>query len=160
MKKSHSINAPWISVDRSVNHPREERLESGVTVKFVLTPDNVPTAMRIFMDAEEACFVLEFRYFGDEATEKHTVEHGIVVRIGKYTGRLFQIRVPRRLVDETVREHVELDLSSALRQFITNAMADMRERPDFTSKGVRKSYYAVTSDVVMQNDASLFTNIH
>lgn len=154
--KYNSISNPWIPVDRRVNKPREEKLSNGVTIKFVLTHENVPTAVRLYLSKEKSCFVLEFRYFGSEQTESHDVEQGIVVEIGKQTGRLFRVLVPQRLVDESTREGIAIDLSSSLKSFVDHAFSEMQIRSEFRTWGLRKEYCAIASEVVNQERSNLF----
>ena len=87
------MSSPWLELDPESLAPPKDALVRGVTLRVVLSPYDVPDAVRGFRDAAKDRFVIEYRYIDDEPW---TLEHhsdGISARIGKTSKRLYGFEI-------------------------------------------------------------------
>ncbi|HEX8915015.1 MAG TPA: hypothetical protein VF796_21865 [Humisphaera sp.] len=88
----------WIKLDPAkLNQPHADDI-NGVTVSVLLSPFDVPTAVRGAMVANGGTYVIEFRYLDDEPVEPDRQPDGVIAHVGKKSGRLHGLEIPRALL--------------------------------------------------------------
>ena len=93
----------WIQVDqKTVNPPRLER-HQGVNLQVMVSPYDVPEAIRGEYDQGIKKFVVELKYLSAEEPpyEKLTKGGGIVLYVGERTKRIYRIEIDVDALDAT-----------------------------------------------------------
>ena len=88
----------WIALDAQKLNPLRERQELGAHAYTQLSPYDVPTHVRASRD--EASITVEFRYLDDEPKVTRVRKDNIRLRIGRVSGRLYEIIIPWSILRE------------------------------------------------------------
>lgn len=92
----------WTNIDTSKVDLPTERTLNGLTVTVHTSPYQVPTAARL-IELPNELTLLEFRYFDEEPWERSQID-GFSVRLGKRSGRIVGIEIPKSLLTNKDQE--------------------------------------------------------
>jgi hypothetical protein len=97
----------WIKLNTDALNVEHEKNINGVTVMARLSPHDVPIAARASSLGDS--ILIELRYLDDEPWNEVMQSNGILCRIGRHSGRLFGIRMPREFVGSQARFRVDIE---------------------------------------------------
>jgi len=134
------LTSEWIEVDPSaVNPPKTEELD-GVEVTVLMSPYDIPKALRGRYDKSSKRFVIEFHYIGDEATRDEPSEGHLVLRLGKNSGRLYGII---------------LDVDAMKASWVQLAILALQKREEKRQHHHRHENYLLAGQLLQQNEPVL-----
>lgn len=105
---------------------RKTRRTRGVEVQIIVSPYDIPTAVRGRYDEKLGRFVIEFRYIDDEPWDREEFEPHVFLRLGESSGRVAGVEVD---VDALNVSEVQLKLG-AVRQALSHAKKREQRRWD------------------------------
>ncbi|HEY2931851.1 MAG TPA: hypothetical protein VGK99_08880 [Acidobacteriota bacterium] len=122
-------------------------------VTLHLSPYDVPEAVRGFYDEDLKRFVIEFRYIGDEPTERaeSSVAH-FGFRVGKNSSRIYAIEID---VDALKAKQVALKVE--LQKAIDNLTERVSSRKSATD--LRKENYALAKEIITHEGSKIFEHL-
>ena len=89
----------WLRLKRNeMDPPRKEKI-AGITVDVTMAPQDVPLAVRGVELDDDDRFLIEFRYADDEEWTYKDAQEGVQLRVGRHSGRLYGIEIPRGVVE-------------------------------------------------------------
>lgn len=146
-----AAEAEWIAV--SVDDEDLERLEEkkGLHVRVLVSPYDVPEAIRGHYSEERKRFIVEFQYLNtDEESELRGPGDLISLRVGKYSERLYGIEIDVDSVEaETVVvELIEEKVDRALENLVRTAQ-----------KNPRKSNYRLARETLTKVREQLYSGL-
>lgn len=121
----------------------ETRSVRGVRIELLLSPYDVPDAMRGYFDERLDRFVIEFRYIDREPIRKVKNEH-LVLRVGKHSRRLYGIEVD---VEKLKVNTVGLEMK--FEEEVTSAMKTL-EKKDLGHR--RRDNYRIAKKALRSRD--------
>jgi hypothetical protein len=134
------LTSKWIEVDpKAVNLPKTEKLD-GVEVTVMMSPYDVPQALRGRYDDTSRRFVIEFRYLGEEETRDETHREHVVLRLGKNSGRLYGI---------------VLDVDAMKASWVQLVLLALKEREEMRRRPLRHENYVLAGQLLQQNEPVL-----
>jgi len=141
----------WLQLDPTkLNRPRTRKVR-GVQINVLLSPYDVPQAVRGNYDQSLQRFVIEFLYLGDEPWRRDLKDAVITLRIGKNSERLLGIEVNVHCIQA---EAVELRMHVA--QAVTKAIEHLASQ----HAGSRHSgSYEVAKDAISETKDKLFKEL-
>jgi hypothetical protein len=139
----------WIPL--SELRPPVERNLHGVRVNVLVSPYDIPEAVRAFRDPQNDRFVIEFRYISTEDTKERDDNEHVKVRVGRNSGRLYAIEIDTKALQGNNIE-LRLEVKEALR----NALTHLIQHP-FTAS--RESNYRMAKDAVEQHQEQILQPI-
>lgn len=81
----------WISVSQQDLKEVESSKQRGITLQFMISPADMPTAFRV-IQLKDSEFVVEFKYLaGSEAKTLESREDGVLLEIGRNSKRIYKI---------------------------------------------------------------------
>jgi hypothetical protein len=132
------LTSKWIEVDpQAVNLPRTTKLD-GVEVTVMMSPYDVPQALRGEYEEKNKRFVIEFRYLGEEDTRDELYNEHVTLRLGKHSGRLYGIELD---VDA---------MNASWVQLVTTALLDTESRLG-QRRPRRPENYALAGQLLQRN---------
>jgi hypothetical protein len=142
----------WVKLDTAqFSHETQEKIR-GVDITVVMSPYDVPEAVRGDYDESIERFVIEFRYIGDEPWSLEEHDGNIALRIGKNSGRLYGIEVnTNKLKAQAITLRVQ-----AIQSSIQKAIDTLGRRPKRFS---RKKNYQVAKDIITQKGNQIFESL-
>jgi hypothetical protein len=113
----------WLEVDLDTEKLKQSRKIRGVVVELLVSPYDVPEAVRGFFDKETNRFAVEFKYIGsgDEPKKNNQQDRFLNFRIGENSGRLYRLEIDVEALKANsveLRMLVEREVSEALDQLI------------------------------------------
>lgn len=138
----------WLQVDLDTETPEDRQLIRGVKVKLLVSPYDIPEAVRGFYDEQKHRFVIEFRYIGDEPTELQPQDRHITLVVGKNSGRLYGIEID---VDTLKVEVVGLRME--IIKEVNEALDNLVQKSISPS---RRDNYRLTKDAISARQEQLF----
>jgi hypothetical protein len=97
--------AHWIPLNPdALNSGEALPAPHGIHISFKMSPYDVPEAVRGFLDESRDQFVIEFKYMLQEEPTRSEEKDGVVFRIGKHSGRVYELCVPIEWVRERLQE--------------------------------------------------------
>jgi hypothetical protein len=141
----------WLTLNpAALNKARHEQIR-GVEVQVLLSPYDVPEAVRGYYDRHIRRFVIEFRYIsGDESLIPDAQDEHITLKIGRNSHRLYRIEID---VDRLKAPAVALKLVHAVDQAIDRLVQRSRRSP-------REGNYEVAKEVILERGNELFQSLH
>jgi hypothetical protein len=147
----------WIPLN--VEQLSKRQSQEGTTE--VMSPYDVPEAVRGYYDQKSHHFVIEFRYIGDESWKRERGDSQITLRIGRHSGRLYGIeadvqenpqagRAPLIQMMEMPLENVQA-VCAAVTQ-VVHAFAAQQ------SLAQRRENYDAVTEALTQHAAEIFEN--
>jgi hypothetical protein len=128
----------WIPV--ADLRPRVERNLTGVKVDVLVSPYDVPEALRGFYSPNKQRFVIEFKYISTEDTVERSECPNVQVRVGRNSGRLYAIEL-----DVKSLEANSVQLRIKVAEALKNVLTHLIQQPIMPS---RSSNYSMAKDAV------------
>ena len=107
------MNYHWLQFDREklslANPYYESRSTDGVTMRSKASPADVPTGVCVGIDGSISnwkTMVLRLSYWDAEELVTQDGTNGITWQFGVQSGRLFEVSIPRQLVERVLSELV------------------------------------------------------
>jgi hypothetical protein len=141
----------WVPLDAASLSPARRQRIRGVDITVVMSPYDVPEAVRGQYDEDIHCFVIEFRYMGDEQWVAQKHDDKITLRVGRHSGRLYGIEVN---VDALKAHRINLRLH--LPRMVMNAIDSLKDQP---LKAPRRENYQVAKDAISQKEQQIFESL-
>lgn len=145
----------WIRLNRRELDAKQTEFIGGVLSSVLMSPHDVPTAIRSRETDDHKHVVIEFQYMDDEEWRPQKAENGLVFRVGEHSGRLYGMEIPHALIER--RDHVEpqFHLDSA----VDHAIQQLEGRSH--RKGWRpiKSNYEVAKKAIDKNIGRLLPEV-
>jgi hypothetical protein len=92
----------WIWIDpETVIQPESKRL-GGVHITLMMSPYDLPEAVRGFYSSKRDRFVIQFKYLADEPTKPEAAGSFVSLRLGEKSGRLYELDLDVRREDAQV----------------------------------------------------------
>jgi len=121
--------AEWLQIDLDTEAAeRHERIQ-GVSVALLVSPYDIPAAVRGFFDESKRRFIVEFKYMGEEPTEMSRQDHYANLIVGKNSRRLYGMELD---VEALQAERVEVrigiikEVNEALDQLVRKPLSPNR----------------------------------
>ncbi|HWQ35342.1 MAG TPA: hypothetical protein VNQ79_21025 [Blastocatellia bacterium] len=113
----------WLEVNLDTEKLKQSRKIRDIVVELLVSPYDVPEAVRGFFDQETNRFAVEFKYMGgvDEPGKDHQQDRYLKFRIGENSGRLYRLEIDVNALKANsveLRMLVEQEVSEALDQLI------------------------------------------
>jgi hypothetical protein len=137
----------WIEVDPTTLVTEKKSTIRGVEVELIVSPYDVPEAVRGHYDESKKRFVIEFKYIGDEGTKKHTHDKNLTYRVGESSGRLHALEID---VDALKADSVALNVK--LIEEVNEAFDHLLEKP---ISALRADNYRLAKDAVVAKQREL-----
>jgi len=144
-----SVPTPWIPLNQlALEEERVERKKlEGVKVQVLVSPHDVPKALRGYVSDDGRSFTIEFCYISPEPTVEKSLEPHVTAQIGKNSGRLYAIKLDMRSLQAksvSLRVEVAETLRNVLTHLIEQPVSQMRE-----------SNYKLAKEAVEQNESRI-----
>jgi hypothetical protein len=136
------MDKQWINLANE-HFPVEGTSLQGVKVDVLVSPYDVPEAVRGYFDPQQKCFVIEFKYISPEPTVERSQDENVTLRVGRNSGRLYAIHLDVRKFDANTVQ-LRLEVAEALR----NVMTHLVQQP---VSPMRKSNYKMAKSVIEDN---------
>lgn len=134
------MTTKWIEVDPNlVNPPKREKVD-GAEVTVLMSPYDIPTALRGYFDEDRDRFVIEFRYLADEDKKKESPRPHITLCLGKNSGRIYGI---------------ELEVQALEAPWVQIVAKALSERESQARKPRRTKNYEVARRLLRENEPEL-----
>lgn len=133
--------ANWREIDTEKLETADHKKSGDVRINLMLSPYDIPRAIRGEYDAALKRFVIRFLYIGDEPTERREADRFLAMRLGKKSGRIYGIEVD---TDSLKSQQVHLDV--ALQQAVSDAV----KRLSAESSVLRRNYEVVRKVISAQ----------
>lgn len=108
----------WISLANE-HFPMEGTSLQGVKVDVLVSPYDIPEAVRGYLDEQQECFVIEFKYISSEPTIERAQDENVTLRVGRNSGRLYAIHLDVRKFNPS-NVQLRLEVAEALRNVMTH----------------------------------------
>lgn len=141
----------WIEVDPATLTTEEKSVICGVDVELIVSPYDVPEAVRGYYDESKNRFVIEFKYIGDEHTKKHSYDQGLTYRIGETSGRLHALEIDVKAIKVD-----SVSLRVRLIKEMNEAFEHLVEKP---ISALRADNYRLAKDAVIAKQQQLLEAI-
>lgn len=142
----------WIPVTFNANTKPEIRdLQDGVRVNVLVSPYDIPEAVRGYLAPDQKTFIIEFKYISSEDFLEQVLEPGVVIAIGRNSKRLYAIKLT---VKAFQTDKVRLRLGVA--ETLSNAMTHLIEAP---ISEMREKNYRLAKDVIDKNESLLLQTV-
>jgi hypothetical protein len=141
----------WVSLNAKTLALQKHRTIRGVDITLVMSPYDIPEAVRGDYNKELQRFVIEFRYMSDEPWERSRCDNNIILRIGRNSGRLYGIEVDvHALAAQMI--NLRMDVAKAVTNAI-NRLARQAERAQ------RRENYEVAKDAIEEKQNEIFESL-
>jgi hypothetical protein len=132
----------WIPLSNA-QFPIEHRSLQGVKVDVLVSPYDVPEAVRGHFDHSKRCFTIEFKYISQEAIVERSQDPNVKLWVGRNSGRLYAIELDlAKFSGNSVQ--LRLEVAEELRNVLTHLV----KQPIFP---MRESNYRMAKKVVETN---------
>jgi len=147
----------WVRLDVQ-QFSKPKRLKShGVEINVVMSPYDVPEAVRGNFDQVLKQFVIEFRYIDDEPVKREKHGEHIALRIGRHSGRLYGIEVDVNAMEaDAVGLHVQLPKAPEVSAAVIQAINTLAHKP---AKQPRQENYEVAKDAITRKGGEIFAEL-
>ena len=88
---TRSPSSSWIEINPSEYDEETIAQQAGVEFHVFISPYDMPQAVRGGYDANRKLFAIDFKYIGDEPTERQQLDQYVTMHLGKKTRRLYRI---------------------------------------------------------------------
>ncbi len=142
----------WIPLrELRLNDEIEHRKLQGVKVDVLVSPYDIPEAVRGDFIEGKNRFVIEFKYISEESTRERLLEPNVKVRIGKNSSRLYAIDLDMKALDASAVS-LRVQVAEALRNVLTHLI----QQP---VSAVRQKNYKLAKDVIEQNETRILQTV-
>ena len=141
----------WVPLNAKTLALPKQRKIRGVDITLVMSPYDIPEAVRGDYNRESQKFVIEFRYMSDEPWERYRYNKDIVLRIGRNSRRLYGIEVDiHALAAQMIN----------LRMNVAKAVTDAIDRLAHQSERLqRRENYEVAKDAIEEKQKEIFESL-
>ena len=123
----------------------------GVDIDLVISPYDIPEAVRGEYDKNLRRFVIEFRYMSDEPWEYDKYDSGIALRIGRHSGRLYGIEVDVHALDAQ-----RINLRMTVEKAVANAINRLVHQSE---KIQRRENYEIAKEAIQEKQNEIFESL-
>lgn len=141
----------WIDLSSALNsafeHPTEST-EHDVNLVVMVSPYDVPEAVRGYYSAGKERFIIEFRYIGSEPQEQRSAGNGhVFLRVGKNSGRVYGMEIDvKALRAQSISLHVSIgEIERSLNNLIAHPIKPVRVQ---NYKLVREALHAAQDQLL------------
>lgn len=139
----------WLKLDPERVNKGKPRQIRGVEINVLLSPYDVPRAVRGYYDNGIDRFVIEFSYLEDEPWSRSSQDPNIALRIGKNSQRLLGIEVNVKAVEAEAVE-LKMHVAAAVSKAIEH-LASQHNR--------KEASYEVAKNVIADRQGQLFEGL-
>jgi hypothetical protein len=128
--------------------PRPERRDSqGVRVDLLVSPYDIPEALRGEYVREKGYFQIEFKYISSEDTYEKPEMENVTVRLGRNSGRLYAIEL-----DVNALQATSVELRIKIAEELKNALKYLIKKP---LNPLRTSNYSMAKEAVEKHEQEI-----
>jgi hypothetical protein len=138
----------WLNLDLDTETPERTQEIRGVQVELLVSPYDIPEAVRAFFDKSKERYVIEFKYIGYEPTVPQVEDRYTTIIIGENSGRLYGMELD---VNALRAESVELRMRVATE--VHEAIDHLVNKP---ANPVRLGNYRLVKDAISLTEQELF----
>jgi hypothetical protein len=142
------MDKQWITLANE-HFPVEGTSLNGIKVDVLVSPYDVPEAVRGYFCDERQCFIIEFKYISPEPTVERSQDENVKLSIGRHSGRLYAIHLDLRKFNANSVQ-LRLEVAKALR----NVMTHLVQQP---VSPMRTSNYKMAKSVIEENKQELIS---
>ena len=150
----------WRKVDNEqVNRPTEEQID-GITIRMLVSPFDVPEAVRGDFNNARKTFAISFKYrAGEESLSEQRFDDDTVLFVGRASGRIYRIEIDLKRV---MVNGVALELSVPVSGEVIAREAEqaIHGLSDRLRTPWRSGNYRVAQEVIKDNESELFACLH
>lgn len=141
------MNDSWHRLFEATAAFRRSPITNQGGVATFPSPYQIPEGFRQLEDSSGDLYV-EFRYIDEgEPSRKISMTDGVVAIVGKSSGRIFGIRIPRKTIDAAVSRHIEKQ------QLGAEAIDELRKSPEVDVSRIHRfeSNFKITRRLFCEN---------
>ena len=141
----------WVRLDaRGITSPQHEKLH-GVDITLIISPYDIPEAIRGEYNKDLKKFIIEFRYMNEEPWLNHRYNESIVLRIGRHSMRLYGIEVDLNALPDA-RINLRMNVAKA----VADAMDGLAHHPGIAR---RRRNYEIAKDAIYEKQGQIFESL-
>ena len=141
----------WIPIELKAKQLAKLEKKEDIHVRVLVSPYDVPEALRSQYDEGRKRFIIEFRYVGGEQWKEIPHDPNVTLRIGVNSQRLYGIELN---LESLTAKAVRLDIE--VRKEVESTLHDLAENPPTSSSA---SNYELAKAAVYDNDDQLFVSV-
>jgi hypothetical protein len=141
----------WIPIELKGKQLAKLEKKEDFRVRVLVSPYDVPEALRSQYDETRKRFIIEFRYVGDEEWKHVPYDPNVTLRVGVNSQRLYGIELN---VESLTAKEVRLDIE--VRKEVKNALNHLADNPPSSSSA---SNYELAKTAVYDSDDELFVSV-
>jgi hypothetical protein len=89
------------------------KTKNGAKISVFLSPTDVPHQMRTFIN-NNGDAIIEFKYLSSvEPTKETEQQDGVTIKLGKRSGKIYQVQLSKSLLEDSGRFELELAFEAA-----------------------------------------------
>lgn len=138
----------WLHLDPEELDSERDEMIQGVEVRVLVSPYDVPEAVRGFYDKHVKRFVIEFQYIGDEPLKRQSFDEYVHLRTGKNSHRLYAIEIAVDALKATA-----VGLRMGVQQEVAKTLDSLVDRPIDRR---RRNNYRVAQTAIANKKEQLF----
>src|SRR2546426_6163555 len=146
-----STPSRWLALSPEKLASDNQQKLRGVQLNILVSPYDVPDAVRGYYDPSLGRFVVEFRYMTDEKWSQKTQDQFVTLRIGRESKRLLGIEI-----DLNGLSAQTLSLRLHVPQLVEQAIERLSKEPHAPS---REDNYRIAKDVITSRRKELFDSL-
>jgi hypothetical protein len=141
----------WVPLNAKTLALPKHRTIRGVDITLVVSPYDIPDAVRGEYNKDLQRFIIEFRYMSDEPWEHSKYNDNIVLRIGRNSGRLYGIEVDIHALPDQ-----RIDLRMNVAKAVTNAINGLAHQSEMVR---RREHYEIAKDAIQEKQNQIFESL-
>jgi hypothetical protein len=141
----------WLPLNANTLAPPKHRTIRGVDITLVMSPYDIPDAVRGEYNKDSHRFIIEFRYMSDEPWERSKYNDKVLLRIGRNSGRLYGIEVDTRA---PFAERIDLRMNVA--KTVKNALHEFSHQ---SGRPQRRENFEIAKDAIEENENEIFESL-
>jgi hypothetical protein len=140
----------WIPIANLSPRPERRNLQ-GVRVDLLVSPYDVPSALRGEYLRDKGCFLIEFKYISNEETYEKPEMENVTVRLGRNSGRLYAIELNVKALKATSVE-LRIKIAEELKNVLTHLIEQPRSQ-------LRSSNYSMAKEAVEMHQEEILQTV-
>ncbi|XUO83560.1 hypothetical protein RVM27_14220 [Halomonas sp. KM007] len=101
----------WLEIDQNELFEPEINNTKGITVKVMLSPSDVPSAVRYFTDEKHEKLIVEFKYLSSkEKTVLKRTLHGAELLLGKNSRKIYKVAFDTKDIIDNFSGEVKIEM--------------------------------------------------
>lgn len=139
----------WIQVDLDTKKLKQEKEVRGVVIELLVSPYDIPEAVRGFFNNEKNHFAIEFKYVGsDNEPTKNKHDDEMTLITGENSGRLYRLEVDVKALDANA-----VGLQMRVKNEINEALDQLINQPSLSR---RSANYKLAKEAIASSQGHLF----